>query len=169
MVCVGAVDLPALRRTGRLLGVPAAPRLHRERLRYTTTAGGEFIDITDDVAAVVERSGLREGLVHVFSLHTTAAVRSNEHEPLLLADFRALLERLAPAGGYSHDDLARRAGVGPEEPINGHAHARQLLLGASEVVPLADGRLQLGRYQRLFLIELCSARPREVSVQVVGA
>jgi thiamine phosphate synthase YjbQ (UPF0047 family) len=93
----------------------------------------------------------------------------NENEPLLLGDFRKLLERIAPRGNYEHDDLERREGVGLQEPINGHAHCQHLLLASSESLPVVAGRIPLGPYQRVFLIELCSARERRVTVQVVGA
>lgn len=140
------------------------------RLKYLTAGAGTFLDITDDVAAVVRSSGVRDGVVHVYSTHTTAAVRVNENEQLLLRDFARFLERLAPAGNgaYEHDDIARRVNVPPDEPINGHAHCRHLLLSSSETVPLVDGQLELGRWQRIFLVELCSPRERSVVVQVLG-
>ncbi len=138
-------------------------------LTYRTEAPGQFIDITDDVESVVRASGVRRGLAHVYSRHTTAAIRVNENEPLLLADFRRFLATVAPEGShYEHDDLSRRPGVPPDEPRNGHAHCRHLLLGASETLPVVEGRLDLGRWQRVFLVELCSPRQRQVVVQVMG-
>ena len=104
----------------------------------------------------------------MYSHHTTAAIRINENEPLLLEDFRRLLERLAPVGGYEHDDLARRRDVPPDEPLNGHAHSRHLLLSTSETLPVTGGRLDLGTWQSIFLVELCSPRVRRVTVQVMG-
>jgi secondary thiamine-phosphate synthase enzyme len=137
-------------------------------LSFTTAGEGDFIDITNDVERLVQRSGIRNGLAHICSFHTTAAIRVNENEPLLLGDFRRLLTRVVPAGDYEHDDLQRRTGVPPDEPVNGHAHCRHLLLSSSESLPVANGRLRLGRWQRIFLIELDSARPRQVTVQVLG-
>jgi secondary thiamine-phosphate synthase enzyme len=123
------------------------------------------------VLAVLRSAPVRRGLVSVYSTHTTAAIRVNENEPLLLGDFRRFLAGVAPVadGAYEHDDMTRRAGVPADEPRNGHAHCQHLLLGASETLPVVDGRLALGRWQRLFLVELCSAREREVVVQVLGA
>jgi isopentenyl-diphosphate delta-isomerase len=140
------------------------------RLKYATAGAGSFVDITEDVADVVSSSGVRDGVVHVYSMHTTAAIRINENEQLLLRDFGRFLERLAPAGNgaYEHDDLPRRIDVPPDEPMNGHAHCRHLLLSSSETLPVVAGRLELGRWQRIFLIELCSARERNVIVQVIG-
>jgi isopentenyl-diphosphate delta-isomerase len=171
MFGIGARTLADLRFTPRLRrrgGDRDAP--HIARLTYHTDGAGEFLDITDDVSAVVRSSGVRNGLVHVYATHTTAAIRINENEPLLLQDFRRFLDRVAPAGDgmYEHDDLPRRPGVPPDEPINGHAHCRHLLLSASETVPIVDGQLELGRWQRIFLVELCAARERCVTVQVLG-
>lgn len=140
------------------------------RLDFTTTHQTEFVDITDRVRQEVRTSGLLRGRVHLQTLHTTVGLAVNENEPLLLRDFEGLLERLAPAGaGYEHDDFSRRFDIKLDEPVNGHAHCQHLLLGASETLPVVDGRLELGRWQRLFLVELCSAREREVVVQVLGA
>ncbi|HXM53815.1 MAG TPA: type 2 isopentenyl-diphosphate Delta-isomerase [Candidatus Dormibacteraeota bacterium] len=172
MFCVGAATVPDLQGTPRLVSPtpPEGGRTSLRRLTYSTSEAGQFIDITDDVARVLSESGARNGLVHVYSAHTTAAIRINENEPLLLADLRRFVAALAPAGGgYEHDDMSRRIDVPPDEPVNGHAHCQHLLLGASETVPVIDGRLALGRWQRLFLVELCSPRDRQVVVQVLAA
>jgi secondary thiamine-phosphate synthase enzyme len=169
MFCVGAPSLAALRGTPRLVPDGAAPmETFTGSLSYKTDGAGDVIDITDDVQALVQRSGARSGLVHICSSHTTAAIRINENEPLLFGDFRRMLDRLAPPGEYDHDDLARRNGVPLDEPRNGHSHCQHLLLSSSESLPLVGGRLSLGTWQRILLIELCSSRPRQVTVQVVG-
>jgi isopentenyl-diphosphate Delta-isomerase len=169
MFCVGAGDLARLRGTSRLTTAGAGRHaVHSETLRYDTRAG-EHRDITADVAAAVGRSGVQDGQVLVYSHHTTCAVRINENEPLLLNDFDRLLGSIAPAGGYEHDDLERRVGVPPDEPVNGHSHCRHLLLSTSETVPVRNGRLVLGRWQSLLLFELCSARARELTVVVTGS
>jgi len=171
MFGIGAESIAELRRTPwlRRRG-EASGNLRVGRLQYATSGAGSFLDITDDVSSIVRSSGVREGVVHVYSTHTTAAVRVNENEELLLRDFARFLERLAPAGNgvYEHDDFARRVNLPPNEPVNGHAHCRHLLLSSSETLPLVDGRLALGVWQRIFLVELCSPRDRTVIVQVVG-
>jgi len=169
---IGARTIEELRSTARLRRRDAEiddPTM--TRLAYATAGAGTFLDITDDVASAVRSSGVRRGIVHVYSTHTTAAVRVNENEQLLLRDFGRFLERMAPAGNgtYEHDDIERRTDVPPDEPINGHAHCRHLLLASSETLPVIDGQLALGRWQRVFLIELCSPRQRNVIVQVLGA
>ncbi|HXN03442.1 MAG TPA: secondary thiamine-phosphate synthase enzyme YjbQ [Candidatus Acidoferrum sp.] len=142
-----------------------------ETLAFRTTAAREFIDVTDQVAGVLRRSKVTQGWTSVFSKHTTAAVVLNENEPLLLQDMGAMLERLSAAAGlYQHNDLSRRTGeMDPSECANGHAHCQHLLIGASENIPVADGRLDLGRWQRIFLLELDRPRDRQLVVQVFGA
>jgi secondary thiamine-phosphate synthase enzyme len=142
-----------------------------ETLEIRTVSARQFIDITAQVEAIVRRSGVSQGWVGAFSKHTTAAVVIQENEPLLLQDMNALLERLSSSGGtYEHNDLSRRTGpMEPEECANGHAHCQHLLLGSSENIPIAEGDLELGRWQRIFLLELDRGRDRRVVVQVFGA
>jgi secondary thiamine-phosphate synthase enzyme len=154
----------------RSLQTAGAFRVYDEILAFQTGQAPHFIDITDQVAEVVRRSGVVSGQVVAFSRHTTAAVRVQEAEPLLLDDMKECLERLAPKGlAYRHNDFrVRTVNMTPDESPNGHAHCQHLFLGASEQVPVVAGRLALGRWQRLFLIELDHPRPREVHVQVLG-
>lgn len=169
MFCIGAPSVPALQHTPRLVGDGArAMHTFMRTLDYATPGAGAFIDITDDVEAIVRQSGVRGGIVQICSSHTTAAIRINEAEPLLLSDFRRFLDRIAPDGEYEHDDMSRRVDVTPDEPINGRAHCQHLLLSSSECLPVVEGKMRLGQYQRIFLVELCSPRPRRVTVQVLG-
>ena len=129
-----------------------------------------FIDLTLTLEELVAESGVHSGILNVQTLHTTTAVVVNEHEPLLLADFVSLLEQAAPRPAlYRHDDAGQRTvNVVPGERANGHAHCRALLLCPSATLNIVDGRLQLGRWQRVFLAELDGPRAREVSVMVLG-
>jgi secondary thiamine-phosphate synthase enzyme len=135
-----------------------------------TTRPTEFIDLTDRLDLLVAEAGLRSGFVNVQTLHTTTAIVVNEHEPLLLTDFVSMLERTAPDDApYRHDDKATRTvNVTADERNNGHAHCRALLLSPSVCLNVVDGRLQLGRWQRVFLAELDGPRPREISVLLLG-
>ncbi len=169
MFVLNARTLADLRGTSRLYrrgGDRKEPYL--ARLTYRTTAAGQFLDITNDVQSVVQAAGVQRGVAHIYVMHTTAAIRINENEPLLLRDFQRFLERIAPAGEglYEHDDLLRR----PEAPLgesrNGQAHCQQLLCSTAETVPIVDGRLDMGRWQRIFLIELCGPRERMVTVHL---
>jgi secondary thiamine-phosphate synthase enzyme len=145
--------------------------VNMRRLVVETTEPIQLLDITDDVAATVRASGVRDGIVTVVSRHTTAAVRIQEAEPLLLEDLVGFLRRLAPANvHYQHNDFRiRTQHMHEDESPNGHSHCLQFILGSSESVPIMDGELQLGEWQRLFLVELDGPRPkREVLIQTVG-
>jgi secondary thiamine-phosphate synthase enzyme len=129
----------------------------------------QFVDLTELVAERVRRSGIGHGLVCVQSRHTTTAVVVNENEPLLIEDAKRMLERVAPRDAlYGHNELHRRRDVAPDESRNGDAHCRALLLGSSETLAVADGALQLGRWQSVFLVELDGPRRRTVCVVVMG-
>jgi secondary thiamine-phosphate synthase enzyme len=139
------------------------------RLRFKTSHPTEFVDITNRLREEVRRAGLRMGRVHLQSLHTTVGFTVNENEPLLLRDFEGLLERLAPAGaGYRHDDFAQRFDIRIDEPVNGHAHCRQLLLTGFATLLVEDGDLVLGRWQSVFAVELDGPRDRQLAVQLDG-
>ena len=147
----------------------AAVRVCRDLVRLRTERRLQFVDLTELVEERVRRSGVREGIVLVQSRHTTAAVLVNENEPLLLQDFEELLRRWAPADApYRHNDLKAREGAPPDERPNGHAHARALLLGASVGLSIAEGHVDLGPWQSVFLVELDGPRDRTLSVQVLG-
>ena len=106
----------------------------------------------------------------VFSEHTTAAIRINENEPLLLRDMARTLRQIAPPNAYyEHNDFGRRTvNMNPDECANGHAHCQHLFLASSETIPVIEGRAALGTYQRVFLIELDHPRMRTVLVTVIG-
>jgi secondary thiamine-phosphate synthase enzyme len=102
-------------------------------------------------------------------MHTTLGLAINENEPLLLRDFQKLLERLAPGdAGYEHDDFARRYEISDNEPVNGHAHCRQLLLTGFATLLVEEGQLVLGRWQSVFAVELDGPRHRELAMQLDG-
>ena len=143
----------------------------RSRILLETTRAPEFIDITADVVGLARESGARDGLVSVYTKHTTAAIKINENEPLLLTDMEAFLARAAPRDAYyGHNDFSlRTVNMNEDECPNGHAHCCHLLLGTSETIPLIDGELQLGLYQRVFLVELDRPRQREVLITIAGS
>jgi secondary thiamine-phosphate synthase enzyme len=127
-----------------------------------------FVDLTSRIETLVAEAGMGTGLVNIQTRHTTTAIVVNEHEPLLLGDFANLLEQTAPRlAAYRHDSFARARG-GRDEPANGHAHCRALLLCPSASLNVTGGQLQLGRWQRIFLAELDGPRIREVSILLLG-
>ena len=149
--------------------IPASTCRH-VRISATSRRPTEFIDLTDRLQALVEDAGIRIGVINVQTLHTTTGVVVNEHEPLLLTDFEALLEGAAPNDGrYRHDDPAvRTVNLTDRERSNGHAHCRALLLPSSTCLNINAGRLVLGRWQRIFFVELDGPQERELSVLMFG-
>ena len=139
-------------------------------LQLTSKQAPEFIDITEWVGQCVSQSQVDNGFAVVYSKHTTAAVKINENEPLLLADMEKFLEKISPRDDdYQHNNFQiRTVNMTPNESPNGHAHIQHLLLGSSETIPVVDGKMQFGQYQSVFFIELDCPRPREVLVQIVG-
>jgi secondary thiamine-phosphate synthase enzyme len=127
----------------------------------------EFVDLTDHINEHLRRHNIRDGAVTVFSRHTTAAIKINEAEELLLEDFKHFLRRLCPIDhAYHHNDMSRRKPpIAVDERPNGHSHLMHLLLSTSETIPVSDFRLALGTWQRVFMIELDGPRSREVMVR----
>ena len=148
----------------------AGLRVRHGTIRLDTRECLEFIDLTDQVRDIVREAGVRSGCVNVQTRHTTTAILVGESEPLLMEDLKRQLERLAPCGAaYRHDDFGvRTVNMCPDEEKNGHAHCKALLLRASESVNVVEGRLDLGQWQRIFLVELDRGRSRTVSVVVLG-
>ena len=137
--------------------------IHTHRHSVSTRGQNDAHDITGAVAGEVRRSGVRNGIVTVFVVGSTAAVTTIEFESGAIGDFNRLLEELAPRDGeYQHhlrwgDD-------------NGSSHVRAALLGPSLTVPFTDAALALGTWQQIMLLELdTSARTRDVVIQVIGA
>ncbi len=141
-----------------------------DTLVYLTKKAPNFQDITDDIKKVVKKSGILNGIALVFSLHTTCSIKINENEPLLLADLGKFLNKLAPVDGdYQHNDFTiRTVNMCDDECKNGHAHCQQTLMGTSELLPIKEGDLVLGQWQRILLIEMDRPRERKVLVEVMG-
>jgi len=146
------------------------PSVRQVVLTVETRRPTEFVDLTPMLAALVEGLGLRDGVLTIQTRHTTTGLMINEGEPLLLQDLAAMFDRLAPADrAYAHDDFDRRTvNLAPDERRNGHAHCRAALLRTSECVPISEGRLTLGRWQRVFLVEFDGGQRREISVALCG-
>ena len=139
-------------------------------LQYQTKEEFDFIDITQEVKEFVNQCGIKDGLVNVQTLHTTAAILVNENEPLLLEDIKNNLNKLAPGNiDYNHDDFTKRTvNVCPDECANGRSHCKAIYLPISSTLNLIDGQIQFGQWQRVMLLELDRSRPRKVQIQVVG-
>jgi secondary thiamine-phosphate synthase enzyme len=127
-----------------------------------TPGNGHVVDLTEGVASVVRTTAIVRGLVTVFASGSTVAVTTMEHEPGGVNDLKLLLERLVPVSAeYEHN---RR-----NHDTNGYAHLRASLIGPSETIPLVEGRLALGTWQQIVLIDFDDRpRTRTVTVQVVS-
>jgi secondary thiamine-phosphate synthase enzyme len=139
-------------------------RTFSDGLRITTSEALQIIDITGEVRALVERSGVSDGLVTLISNHTTAYITLNESEEKLQRDMTEFLGRVAPAGGgYGHD-------VAPVDGrANAHAHLIGLFMSASASIPVTGGRLLLGAWQSILFVELDGPREgRLLTIHVIG-
>lgn len=136
--------------------------VHGGMLRLDTPGNGEIVDLTDGVSRVVATSGIDRGVACVFATGSTVAVTTMEYEPGGVQDLQAVLERLIPTrGDYAHNRL--------NHDSNAHAHLRAAVIGPSETIPIVDGRLVLGTWQQLVLLDFDDRpRSRSVTVQVLG-
>jgi secondary thiamine-phosphate synthase enzyme len=134
--------------------------VHTDYLWFKTAERQEFIRITDEVAAIVSASGVREGMVLVSAMHITSAVYVNDWEDGLLHDFGVWLEKLAPAGlDYRH----HRTGED-----NADAHLKRTLMGHQVILPITAGALDLGPWEQVFYAEFDGQRKKRVVVKVMG-
>jgi secondary thiamine-phosphate synthase enzyme len=152
----------------------AVVKVFQGETQLRTEGGLSVRDITDEVVQAVRASGVKDGIVCVYSPHTTCCVRVNEFEKGFLEDFATLLRRLVPREGYyAHDDWDRRTENICEEDMergNGAAHCMSMLLGsAGEAIPIRAGELCLGTWQRILFLELDRERERRWLAQVVGS
>jgi len=134
-----------------------------EEIQVATRGNNHVIDITDEVAQAVGRCGLRDGVVTVFHVGSTGGLTTTEFEPGLAEhDIEAAFEKIAPADGrYVHEQTWH--------DDNGHSHVRASLLGPSLSVPFVAGRLTLGTWQQIILVDFDTrARTRTVICQIIG-
>ena len=140
-----------------------------KKIQLETKKQFEIVDITEKTKTTVLESGISSGVAIVYCPHTTASVRVNHNEPLLMQDILKALYRLVPIDiSYSHDLFEVRQNVAPNERSNGHAHVKSFLLGSSESLIVEQGALVLGSKQSLFFVELDGGRSREVYLKIMG-
>lgn len=143
----------------------------KNKIIFCSTKGEfDFRDITKEVESFVKKSKIKNGLVNIQILHTSAALLLNENEPLLLEDIKKNLEKIAPKNfKYNHDNLSKRTvNICPNECINGHAHCKAIHLDASITLNLIKGKIQLGSWQSILLVELDRKKERRVQIQIIG-
>jgi len=135
-------------------------KFHTEYLWFNTKKQREYINITGEVAKAVDASRIREGMALVSAMHITAGVYINDDESGLINDIDEWLERLAPQGkDYQH----HRTGE-----TNGDAHLKNLLVGHQVIVPVTNGKLDLGPWQQIFYAEFDGQRKKRVIIKVMG-
>lgn len=140
-----------------------------KKLQLETKKQFEMIDLTAHVKSALAETKVQNGLVTIFCPHTTAAIRLNHNEPLLMQDIMKTMYRMAPLdANYSHDLFEVRQNVSPNERSNGHSHVKAFLLGSSESLPIEKGHLLLGSKQSVFFVELDGGRSREVYLKIIG-
>ena len=134
--------------------------VHTDYLWFHTKSRREFVRITDEVAAVVKKSGVKDGMVLVSAMHITAGVYVNDWEEGLIEDFQVWLEKLAPAGlAYEH----HRTGED-----NADAHLKRTVMGHQVIVPITGGKLDLGPWEQIFYAEFDGQRKKRVVLKVMG-
>jgi secondary thiamine-phosphate synthase enzyme len=136
--------------------------VHGGQLRLETPGNGEIVDLTPGVRRLIETAELDRGLVAVFATGSTVAVTTMEYEPGGVQDLQELFDRLVPqTAQYEHNRL--------NHDTNAHAHLRAAIIGPSETIPLVGGRLVLGTWQQIVLIDFDDRpRSRTVTVQIVS-
>ncbi|MEM4190159.1 MAG: secondary thiamine-phosphate synthase enzyme YjbQ [Candidatus Caldarchaeum sp.] len=137
-------------------------KVYSETIVLNTKSRIELTDVSDRVEKIVAASGVKNGLVNVFSLHTTLGLYLNENEPNLKRDVVEFLEKLAPQGsGYHHDTI--------DPTANTFSHLRSILLTPLVTLPVENGRVVRGTWQSVIAAEFDGPRTRKLYVQVLGA
>jgi secondary thiamine-phosphate synthase enzyme len=132
-------------------------------LHFSTTKPVQFFDITNQVKEKLKQSKIQNGIVLVFTQHTTTSIKINEKEENLETDMTKFLEKLAPTKEhYLHDETA------VDGRMNAHSHMKSLILNSSETIPITNGEMILGTWQSIFFVELDGDRKRKVFVQILG-
>lgn len=134
-------------------------KVFTEYLWFETKKPKEILPITERVAAVVEKSQVKEGFCLVSAMHITAAVYVNDEEGGLILDVMDWTDKLAPFANYRHHHTGES---------NGDAHLKRLLLGHQVILPITDGKLDLGPWERIFYAEFDGQRKKRVIVKVMG-
>jgi secondary thiamine-phosphate synthase enzyme len=148
-----------------LVSATGSLRTHAESFKVASSQRVEIIDLTDRVRAIVAGSHVKEGLVNVFSTHTTCSVFINEFQGALIADIKTCLERIVGQHDtWLHNDPAHS----DCDRMNADAHLRAMMLGHSLTLQLSAGELVLGQWQRVLMAELDGPRDRSLRLQVIG-
>ncbi|MFO7806845.1 MAG: secondary thiamine-phosphate synthase enzyme YjbQ [Candidatus Moraniibacteriota bacterium] len=144
-------------------------KIKNEKISISTQKQIEFVEITEKVEDIIEKSGIKNGQVLVFSPHSTASISMNHNEDMLLQDMSRILYRLVPVDErYDHDVFELSNKNKSDGRSNGHSHCKNIILGSSEAIPLKEGEMMLGDRQNIFFVEFDGGRERDFIVQVLG-
>jgi secondary thiamine-phosphate synthase enzyme len=135
-------------------------RIITDYLTFNTSKKQEFVRITDEVASIVKTSGVSDGIVLVSAMHITSGVYVNDWEDGLIQDFQVWLEKLAPSGvNYKHHQTGED---------NADAHLKRTIMGHQVLLPITNGKLDLGPWEQVFYAEFDGQRKKRVVVKVLG-
>lgn len=156
--------MKSLKRRARVKSNPSGIHANSFYIDSTST----FSNITSQVKNFIKKSSFRNGLAVIFTQHTTAGIRLLEEERLLIEDLEYFMERMAPSHVlYKHDNITARD-VPNHERINGHSHLRSFYSNTSEVIPVINGELQMGRWQSIIFIDFDKGRRRQIMLMLIG-
>ena len=162
------MSIPALSAVATLPQIETREGIYKiasTTLAFNTTRRVELQSITKEIAAVVEQSPVRNGIVQISSLHTTAGLLLNEVQGALLSDVTAMFEQLIPRGVYYKHNDPRLSDCSRK---NADAHLRAVIVGLSLSIPVVDGKLKLGVWQQVLLTEFDGPNNRQIHIQVMG-
>ncbi|MGQ9566140.1 MAG: secondary thiamine-phosphate synthase enzyme YjbQ [Candidatus Bathyarchaeales archaeon] len=132
-------------------------KVYNETLNFLTKGAIDFVDLTDKVQQIVAKSGVKNGLVHLFAPHATGIIILTEYEPALVEDIKTFLEQLVSSRERFH------------HPSNAHAHLRSVLLPPDKTIPIINGRAVFGTWQSVIFVETdVYSRQRTIIVQAIG-
>ena len=144
-------------------------KIYKQKIDLESKTQIEFMDITDKVQEIIDKSGVREGIAVVYVPHTSMGVTINHNESMLLQDFMRVLYKLVPVDDqYTHDLFEIRKDKRADGRSNGHSHCKSLLMGVSETIPVEKGKLMITDRQNIFAVEFDGSRKRDIIVQVMG-
>jgi secondary thiamine-phosphate synthase enzyme len=135
-------------------------RIHSDYMTVQTKEKREFLNLTPNIKAAVEKSGIRDGIILISSLHSNSALFVNDDEPGLLQDIMEWADRIAPFGPDYHHSARSESNAG--------AHLQSLLLNHQAFVSLTDGKLELGPWQSVMYAELDGQRPKRILIKILG-
>ncbi|MEW6011752.1 MAG: hypothetical protein CIT03_09900 [Methanobacterium sp.] len=134
-------------------------QIFKDAMEIKTSQRLQIVDITAQLENIIKSSAIKNGLINIFTRHSTSGIIINENEPRLVGDFENTLERLIPENEvYGHNVIDN----------NADSHVKAVFLGGSQTVPIENGQMDLGTWQSVFFVELDGPRTRKVKITIMG-